>query len=194
MDKYKIGSEPNDEMVRFALPARMLKDKGVTEFVQACGLVEQRISGRCEFILAGDLDVENPAGYSEQELLDLIYQSNVNWVGYQYNIVEFLHSIHVVVLPSYREGLPKSLIEAAACSRPIITTDTIGCRECVEDGVNGLLVPVMCVAKLSEAMIKLAKDKVLRNQMGQKSRELAERDFSIESVIDKTLNLYSNGK
>lgn len=194
LEAYRIQREPEDSKIRFALPARMLKDKGVTEFVNACVQVEEEIPGRCEFILAGDIDKDNPAGYTESELRTLVEGTKVQWIGYQKDMISLLHTSHVVVLPSYREGLPKSLIEAAASGRPIITTDTVGCRECVENGINGFLVPVMSIERLSDAMIKLANDNVLRVQMGKKSRELAEHDFSIESVIDKTLSLYSNGE
>jgi glycosyltransferase involved in cell wall biosynthesis len=96
----------------------------------------------------------------------------------------------IVVLPSYREGLPKSLIEACAIGRPIITTDVPGCRECVVDGYNGRMVPVKTVAPLANAIEELCESKSLRNRMGSNSRVLAEQEFSIEIVIEKTFEIY----
>ena len=101
----------------------------------------------------------------------------------------FIHS-DIVVLPSYREGLPKALIEACAIGRPIITTDTPGCRECVEDGVNGFLVPINDYKQLAKSVIQLIFDENLRLEFGKKSRSLAEKEFSIQKVVDKTLTLY----
>lgn len=176
--------------IRFVLTARMLKDKGVSEFVGASTLVHQKRPGKAEFVLIGGIDSDNPAGYKESELLKLIEKTPVKWVGFRDDVRKELSEANVVVLPSYREGLPKSLIEAAAVGRPIVTTDAIGCRECVDDGVNGFLVPVGDSFELSRAMIRLLDDPSLRSAMGKESRLKAEREFSIESVLDKTFMAY----
>src|SRR5690606_24710300 len=130
---------PVREKVLFVLTARMLKDKGVGEFVNAAETADALRPGRAEYHLVGGIDSDNPAGYGEQELKEFIKATPVAWKGFQSDILKVLQDSDVVVLPSYREGLPKSLIEAAAVGRPIITTDAVGCRECVDHEVNGFL-------------------------------------------------------
>jgi glycosyltransferase involved in cell wall biosynthesis len=114
----------------------------------------------------------------------------VKWLGERVDIAQLLTESHIAVLPSYREGLPKSLIEAAAVGRAIVTTDVPGCREVVQDGENGFLVSARDVKKLSAAIKKLINNPELLVIMGKKSRLMAEQEFSVQNVIDKTLELY----
>lgn len=190
LNTFTFSETPNSGKIRFLLPARMLKDKGVEEFIAAAKLLDAALPNKGEWILAGGLDANNPAGYNENELTSLIAESNVKWAGFQKDMISTLRDSDVVVLPSYREGLPKSLIEAAAIGRPIVTTDAVGCRECVMDGVNGYLVPIKDIDGLAAAMEKLLLNPELRKQMGIESRIIAEREFSIEHVVEKTLALY----
>ena len=126
--------------LRVVLAARMLWDKGVREFVEAARTL--KLQGRAlRFVLAGGPDPGNPASIPESVLLDWQAAGLVDWLGHVDDMPALLASADIVVLPSYREGLPKSLIEAAACARPLVTTDAPGCRDVVTDGVNGLLVP-----------------------------------------------------
>lgn len=190
LDQFLETPLPSNEKVRFVLTARMLKDKGVGEFVSAIEFSEKERPGRAEYHLVGGIDSDNPAGYSEQELKQLIQDTPVQWKGFQSDILKVLQDADVVVLPSYREGLPKSLIEAAAVGRPIITTDAVGCRECVDHEVNGFLVPVGDSQLMAEYIVRFIDEADLRIKMGKASREKAEREFSIESVIEKTFKAY----
>lgn len=172
------------------LIARMLRDKGVMEFLDAAEqLHASRVSAR--FVLVGDPDPGNPASISEETLQSWNGRSGVEYWGWREDIAAVLRQAHIVCLPSYREGLPKSLLEAAACGLPIVTTDAIGCRDVVEDGVNGYLVPVKESGPLAEALEKLIKNPVLRSKMGERGRQRAETEFSSERVIFETLAVYA---
>jgi len=114
----------------------------------------------------------------------------VEWWGRREDMPVVLQAAHIACLPSYREGLPKSLLEAAACGLPIVTTDAPGCREIVRDGVNGLLVPVRDAPALAAALGKLIGDAELRRRMGEQSRARAETEFGLETVITQTLAVY----
>src|SRR5690606_8228066 len=114
----------------------------------------------------------------------------VEYVGECTDIAQFYADAHIVALPSYREGLPKSLIEAAACGRPVVTTDVPGCRDAIEPGVTGLLVPARDARALADAVSRLALDPDLRERMGRAGRALAERDFGLPGVIQAHLRLY----
>lgn len=188
-------SEPKDHSKVICLfPARILKDKGVLEFIQAAMLLKDEYEGKVKFVLAGDCDEENPAVLHETELKSKLIPDYIEWVGYQKQMIPVYADSDIVVLPSYREGLPKSLIEASAIGRPIVTTDAIGCRECVADGDNGYLVPIKDAKSLAASLKKLIDSKELRLRMGKRSRDLAERDFSIASVIEKTFAIYDKYK
>jgi glycosyltransferase involved in cell wall biosynthesis len=182
---------PDTGKVKVVLPARMLYDKGVIEFIEAAKLLKNQLSDKAEFILAGDVDKENLAAIPEEKIKGLMDGNYLRWIGFQKDMVGLLKTADIVVLPSYREGLPKSLIEAAAIGRPIITTDVPGCRECVVDGYNGFLVPAKDEHRLAGAMLELIKNRELQTRMGQHSRLLAEKEFSIDKVIQETTAIYS---
>jgi len=171
------------------LVARMLRDKGVGEFVEAARrLTAAGLSAR--FVLVGDPDPANPASVSEHTLREWSGKHGIEWWGRRDDMPAVLRAAHIACLPSYREGLPKTLLEAAACGLPIVTTDAPGCREMVEDGVNGLLVPVRDVAGLEAALRRLILDPDLRRRMGEQSRARAEAEFGLERVIEQTLAVY----
>ena len=131
----------------------------------------------------------------EQQIKNWETQGFVEYIGFHTDMVKVVKESNVIVLPSYREGLPKSLIEACAIGRAIVTTDVTGCRDVVTEGVNGFIVPAKNHQALAEAMEKLLLDKELRVKMGKKGREIAEKEFSIEGVIDKTFEIYCiNGR
>lgn len=173
-----------------ALVARMLWDKGVGEFVEAAKrLTAAGVNAR--FVLVGDPDPANPASVPETTLRGWNGQHGVEWWGRREDMPTVLQAAHIACLPSaYGEGLPKSLLEAAACGLPIVTTDAPGCREVVHDGLNGLLVPVHDAAALATALRKLINDPALRHRMGEQSRLRAETEFGLESVIAQTLAVY----
>ncbi|MGZ4959598.1 MAG: glycosyltransferase family 4 protein [Methylomonas sp.] len=186
--KYYPVPEPAGK-VRVALVSRLLWDKGIGEFVAAVRILKQR---KLEFsaILAGEPDNHNLASVSRSQLQEWHDDGLISWLGYQDNIAEFWHDTHIAVLPSYREGLPKSLLEAAACGRPIVTTDTSGCKEIVQNGVNGFLVPVRDANGLADALEKLILNTELRQKMGQAGREMVKHMFSDEIIIAETLKVY----
>lgn len=190
LDYFGECPMPMGKEISFVLTARMLRDKGINEFINAAILTETTRPGKGRYHLVGGIDTANPAAYSKEELTELLNNSPVVWEGFKNNVLEILQSANVVVLPSYREGLPKSLIEAAAVGRPILTTDAVGCRECVEHQVNGFLTPVGDAAALSKFMVMLIDDEELRAKMGKESRRKAEKEFSIDSVIEKTFAIY----
>lgn len=168
------------------MPSRLLRDKGVREFVAAARLLR----GRARFVLAGAVDTANPSAIAESELREWTTEGVVEAWGHQTDMPSVLAQSNVVVLPSYREGLPKALLEAAAVGRAIVTTRTAGCSDVVTDGENGLLVPVKDVASLATAIVALLDDPELRHQMGQRGRTMVERDFSDSYVGAAHVDLY----
>lgn len=171
------------------LAARMLWDKGVGEFVEAARLLTQ--AGVCaRFVLAGDPDPGNPASVPVAVLRAWHGHNGVEWWGRRDNMPAVFHTAHIACLPSYREGLPKVLLEAAGCGLPIVTTDVPGCREIVRDGDNGFLVPVRDAQALAVALRSLIDDVALRAKMGQRAREIVLEEFSQERVIAETLAVY----
>jgi glycosyltransferase involved in cell wall biosynthesis len=189
LDVFKCAKRNLKGNVNFILTARMLKDKGVLEYINASMIVAMKYP-ESRFILAGDIDEENPASFSEDDLNIALSGTDVKWLGHQNDILNLLKDADVMVFPSYREGLPKSLIEAAAMGLPILTTNAIGCRECVDEGVNGFLVPVGNANILAEKMIYLIENPDVIINMGKASRIKAENEFSLTSVLEKTFELY----
>jgi glycosyltransferase involved in cell wall biosynthesis len=171
------------------LPARLLWDKGVGEFVAAARILVRRgVTAR--FLLAGEPDPLNPASIPDDQILQWTREGVVESLGWIADMPALLAACDIVCLPSYREGLPKSLIEAAAAGKPIVTTDVPGCREIVHDGDNGLLAPPRNANALADALGRLIGDPALRERMGARSRARAEQEFGLELVIRQTLALY----
>lgn len=181
---------PPPQPVIVMLVARMLWDKGVGEFVAAARqLHRQGMSAR--FVLVGGPDPGNPASISEATLRAWHGHDDIEYWGQREDMPAVLRLAHIACLPSYYgEGLPKSLLEAAAAGLPIVTTDAPGCREVVNDGDNGVLVPPRDADALADALRRLIADAGLRAQMGARSRERALAEFSQTQVIAQTLQLY----
>lgn len=192
LNEYSFTSLPNNPVLELLFPARMLRDKGIMELIEAARLLRERLKDKVIFVLAGDCNSTNPTALKESDLLPLLEEGYIEWIGYQKEMKPVYQKSDIVVLPSYREGLPKSLIEACAIGRPIVTTNVTGCRECVNDGYNGFLVPAKQSEPLAEAIEKLANDQSLRKTMGENSRKIAERDFSIENVVKKHFEIYQS--
>lgn len=171
------------------LTARMLWDKGVGEYVEAARRVLAQ-GYKARFLLVGSPDPLNHAAISEATLRGWQEEGLIEWLGHRDDIPQLLAASHIVCLPSYREGLPKSLLEALACGKPVVTTDVQGCREVVNDGVNGLLVPVKDSKELARALVSLLESPVRRVEMGRAGRLRAETEFSQERVIAETLAVY----
>ena len=171
------------------LPARLLRDKGVIEFVEAARVLQaEGVVAR--FALVGEPDPKHPAAITPGDFARWKAEGGVECLGWREDMAEVFQRCHVVCLPSYREGLAKALLEAAACGRPIVTCDVPGCREIVRDGDNGLLVPPRDVASLAVALKRLLQDTALRQRMGQRGRERAVAEFSVERVVADTLAVY----
>lgn len=173
-----------------AFAARLLRQKGVEEFVAAARvLLGRSVSAR--FWLIGDPDPGSPYSIATEQVEAWAAEGVVEVLGYRPNVPELYALSHVVTLPSYYgEGLPKTLIEAAACGRPIVTTDHPGCRDAIVDGETGLLVPVRNVKALADALQLLLEEPERRKAMGCAGRELAEREFTVENVVDVHMEVY----
>jgi glycosyltransferase involved in cell wall biosynthesis len=173
-----------------ALASRLLVDKGVREFVAAVALLRARgLDAR--FVVAGDLDPENPACIPAEEVEAWRREGAVEIVGHIADIRPLFADAHVIALPSYREGMPLVLLEAAACGRAVVTTDVPGCRDAIEPGVSGLLVPVRDPAALADALALLAEDRERCARMGDAGRRLAESAFSLDEVVATHLRIYA---
>ena len=180
----------NEAKTVFLMASRMLWDKGVKEFVEASLKVKKQFPDAL-FWLAGGIDKGNPSMVSEEWLQKVTVGKNVKWWGHV-DIKPLLEKADVIVLPSYREGLPKGLLEGASMEKPLITTDTPGCRDAVSDGETGLLVPVKDVEKLAEAMVWMVEHPGERAAMGKKGRERVLKYFSDEVAITRTIDVYRN--
>jgi len=176
----------------FLMVSRLLKDKGVYEFVAAARLVKEHYP-KARFQLLGRRDVRNPNVVPENDLKSWENQGLVSWSGEVSDVRPMMAKSDVVVLPSYREGIPRALLEAAAMAKPIITTDAVGCREVVDDGINGLLVPVKDAPALAGAMERMINDPEMRKRMGKAGRKKVEREFDEKIVIQKILKTYDAG-
>lgn len=175
--------------LRVLLAARLLWDKGVAEFVAAARRL--RDEGRTlEFLLAGAPDPGNPAAVPEGTVRGWADEGVLRWLGHVEDMPALLGNVDVVVLPSYREGLPRGLIEAAACALPLITTDVPGCREVVTDGVDGLRVRVRDPVALARAIARLQDDPALARRLGLAAREKARAQFDERIVIEQTQAVY----
>jgi glycosyltransferase involved in cell wall biosynthesis len=173
----------------FLLVARMLKDKGIVEFVEAARMLKKQYPA-IECQLLGFLDVKNSSAISAAEMQEWVAEGIINYLGVTDNVIDYLHSADCVVLPSYREGTPRSLLEAASVGKPIITTDAVGCREVVDDGINGFLCEVKNSMDLKDKMEKMfLLSEPERLQMGENSRKKMITEFDEKFVIHKYLEL-----
>ncbi|WP_343652596.1 glycosyltransferase family 4 protein [Herbaspirillum sp.] len=186
--QYKYAALSSDTL-NVTLVARMLRDKGIGEFVEAARILHPRYP-HVRFQLVGGPDKGNPASFSESQLRQWNGQSGIEWLGHRNDVPELLAGSNIVCLPSYREGLPKSLIEGMAIGRPIVTTDVPGCREVVEEGRNGLLVPPRDPVALAAALARLIESTALRLEFGAAGRKRAVTEFGSDIVIKETLALY----
>ena len=192
LNKFNYQIPIENEKITIVLPARLLWDKGVKEFYEASQLLKKKYATKAIFKLVGIADIDNKAGVSPTTLKGWIDGTYFIWIDYQKNMVPVYHKSDIVVLPSYREGMPKTLLEACAVGRPIVTTNAIGCKECVDEGVNGFKVPVKSIQKLAKVIEVLILDKELRLSMGKASRNKAVDEFDQVNVICKHLEIYNS--
>jgi glycosyltransferase involved in cell wall biosynthesis len=189
--RFKPSPE-HDGICTVILPARMLWHKGVKEFAEAARLLKAE-GVEARFWLVGSVDTQNPAAIPIETLRSWTQLGNVVWKNEQEDMASVFSAAHIVCLPSYyREGIPKALLEAAACGRPIVTTDSVGCREVVHHQENGLLVPPRTVYPLANALRQLIRNPELRQKMGRRGRERAEREFVQEKICAETIDVISS--
>jgi len=169
--------------------SRMLWDKGVGDLVDAARQLKRDGVG-CRVILIGKPDPKNPSSIDEEVLRSWQAEGIIEWWGYRDDIPDILSRSHIAVLPSYREGLPKVLLEAAASGRPIVATDVPGCREICRHNENGYLVQVRDPSDLKRAIQRLVEDKEMRKRFGRKGRELVLQEFSDDIVVDNMLKIF----
>lgn len=187
-----VASEELDGITTVAMVSRMLASKGVGEFVAAARLLRRK-GENIQFILVGAPDPANPSSIDDSTLREWCREGLVDWLGFvpAEDVPALWHRAHIGVLPSYYgEGVPKSLLEAAACGKALVTTDTPGCRDVVLNEETGLLVVPRDTVALANAILRLAKDSTLRRRLGKAARERVKQKFTIECVIDKTLAIY----
>ena len=184
-----LGPRQRGKRFRVVLPARLLWDKGVAEYIEAA----RRLHAAglpIDLLLAGQPDPGNPAAVPESLVCSWVAEGLVQWLGHVDDMPALFASVDAVALPSYREGLPKGLIEAAASGLPLVTTDVPGCREVVSDGVDGLLVPARNAEALALAIARLHADPALCERLGAAARHKALAEFDERLVLDKTLAVY----
>lgn len=188
LSQFRLSSAPDDGQVRFLLIARMLYDKGIQQYVDAARILRRKYPDT-EFQLLGFLDVDNPSAVSRKTMEEWVAEGVVKYLGTSDAVNQEIAKVDCMVLPSYyREGVPKSLLEAGAMGKPIVTTDNVGCRETVDDGVNGFLCEPRSADDLAsklETIILMSHEE--RLAMGRKSRAKVEREFDERIVIKKYL-------
>lgn len=188
LDIYRPRPEPEGPLT-VMFPARLIGDKGLREFVEAAEILS-REGVAARFVLVGRNDPQNPTNVAESEIRDWESRGIVEWWGFREDMAATLSQAHVVAMPSYREGLPRVLIEAAACGRAMVSADVPGCREIVRQNENGLLVPAGDGPALARALRRLIEDGDLRRRFGARGRAIAEAEFSVGHLVAAHLALY----
>lgn len=190
LQEYPYTPEPSSSILRVMFTARMVKEKGMLTLIEAAELLRYKYQDKVQFLLCGGLS-NNPDGIKKHELEALCDGSYIQWLGHRSDIPQLLQRCHVVAFPSYyREGVPRSLIEACAIGRPIVTCNSIGCKDVVTDSLNGFLISPQDSQALAHRLDLLFSDSELRKAMGRQSRRKAEQEFSLEVVLDKHMEIY----
>ncbi len=189
LSDFKPVAEPSKGTV-ITLAARLLKDKGIREFIEAAEIVSSTIDDVTFQIAGGNAGAGNPEAFSVRELQQLRENSAVSWLGEVTYIPALFAASNIIVLPSYREGLPKVLVEAGAAGRAVVTTDVPGCRDAITPGVTGVLVPVRDSKALAEAIVELVKNPELREDMGVAGRKLVETHMQVETIAARHSEIY----
>lgn len=186
---FELGMAGDARNVIVTLISRLLWDKGIAEFIEAARSLKPK-HPTALFLLVGPIDTGNPAAVPEQYIEQTKREGLIKYLGERTDIPEILYISDVVTLPSYREGIPRALLEAMSMEKPIITTDSAGCREVVEAGNNGLMVPTRDHVALASAIQRLVNDEKLRIKMGKHGRDKVLREFDERIIVAQTLKLY----
>jgi glycosyltransferase involved in cell wall biosynthesis len=191
VNQFKPQQQTTTDTPIVLMPTRLVHDKGVSIFVQAARILKAR-SINAKFQIAGGISQNNPLAITQTEMEAMIADGAVEWLGKVSDMPHVLNAATLIAYPShYREGIPKVLLEAAACGKPIVTTDHAGCCEAVTHGENGLLVPVKDPQALAAAIETLLHDPETCKKMGQKSRQRAENEFNVNLIVAQTLKVYA---
>lgn len=190
LEEYAYCPEPAEGKIHILFTARMVEDKGVLVLIDAASRLKEEFGESVDFLLCGGLDT-NPNAITRERLESLCDGTYIKWLGMRSDVLKLLRESHIFAFPSYyKEGLPKSCIEAAAVGRPVVTCDSTGCRDAVEDGVTGFLVPVKDSEALAERLRWLITHPQERKMMGEAARDFAEKTFSIKEVVDIHMDIY----
>ncbi len=191
VDLTQYSSKRSDIKEKIVLlPARMLRDKGVVEFYDACRILRHEFND-WRFVLVGAADYDNPSSIGKKQIEEWVAEGSVEWLGYRHDMNELYQSARIVCLPSYREGLPKALIEAAAAQCAIVTTDVTGCRDAIVKGITGLLVESNDSQSLYRGLKRLMLNPVMCSKFGMAGRSRAIEHFDLETVLSSTFKIYS---
>ena len=191
LNQFCYTPEPEEGKIKVMLTARMIVEKGIFLLTEAAERLRSKYEDKVEFLLVGGLD-DHPGAITKEQLEAVCDGKYIQWLGYRTDILDLLKQCHIMAFPSYyMEGLPKSLIEADAIGRPIITSNSVGCKETLVDGYNGFLIQPKDVDALTAKLDLLLSDKELRIKMGKNARKYAEDYFSIEIVKERHLAIYN---
>ena len=188
--KFEYNAPIKKDKINITFTGRILKDKGILDLIKAIQILPKEFREKITLNIYGKLDQENPSFISKNEFNNLLIPGFILWHGFTKNIKKVLVNSDIYCLPSYREGLPKSILEAMAIGRPILTTNAPGCDETVEEGINGFKVDVTDYSLLSEKLRILIQDESLRIEMGKRSREIFEENFTLDKVVNETFKFY----
>ena len=189
-EKFSPEIRRNPSSLRVALVSRLLYDKGILEFIEAAKLCKTTRSD-VEFLLVGDVDPTNPASVSQKDLEGMRQNNAVELLGHSTDVATLMKTVDILVLPSYREGFPKVIMEAAATGIPVVTTDVTGCRSAVVHNETGLIVPPKDAKALENSIRKLLDSPALRSAMGKNAREFAKLNFDVRSLSSIHLSVLS---
>ena len=184
IEKEKVAYTNKKESIVVLMIARAIWHKGIKEYYEAAKILKNE---NIEFIFIGDTDDGNISCASK----NFLKNGNVKWLGHRNDIKDQIASCDIFVLPSYREGVPRTLLEASSMGKPIVTTNTVGCKEVVDDGINGFLVPIKDSKSLAEKIKNLANNYELRENMRKASREKALNEFDDKVIVEQYLRLYN---
>jgi len=188
---YQSNKDPSKNPKKILFIGRLLVHKGIKEFIEAAKIIKKEFGKKVEFVVVGDFYDGNPYNVDKDYFFEAVSQKAITFAGWQKDVKKFLEECYIFVLPSYREGLPRTALEAASMSRPIITTKTIGCKESVDDGYNGFLVDIKDAKTIAKKIKTLLSNETLYKKMSQNSRLKAKNEFDAKIVVNEHLKIYN---
>ena len=189
LNRYSCDIDQKKNMV--ILPARMIREKGIIEFVDASRYLKAKFND-WRFVLIGAADYDNPSAIKKEEIINWVQEGFIEWTGYLNNLESYYKDSLIVCLPSYREGMPKCLLEAAAASCAVVTTDVIGCRDSIIPKVTGELVKAMNTHDLKKVLEKLINDTETIKKYGLNGLTLAKKQYNVDCIVIQTFEVYKS--